>query len=446
MTIAPPRSPQHEGLEAVIREARARQRHRRNRAIAAVAALAGAALAVWAVVDAVSGSSSGSVSLTPVVNSHAFAGHGYLAFVSRDRLWLLDGKSGRLVRVAGAGASSPSFSPDGRWLAWSQGPRRFGVARSDGTGPRFLSSHGAAASWLPAGQLLVGRAVYRIEDGVPVRTGSAPAGLVSWTPDGSRYAFVTARPNRHRRAPYNDVERVELSRSLSGPRTVWYETLESFTTRSGWEDPAIGPVAILPKGGILVWLDPFHSASIAADGLSVYEVRSPLAHPRKLGVTLGKPLSLGAGGRFALGAGGDRIAWTRKQVVTCTPERCVPLRSQARLTLDPAWSPDGRTLAYVTGADLGDVSTLAPTVRRWYRTRRLWIGGRPVRDSTGAASPVWSANGRNVLFVSRDALWLLPRIGARPVRVAAPLFWPRAWPNYYGEIDWGDQFAWQSRS
>lgn len=445
--VAPPGPPRPDDLEALIREAQARQRRRRSGAAGLIAALAALALVAWGIDRAVVGGSTARSRLTPTVDAHAFAGHGNLAFVSRDRLWLLDGSTGQLVRVAGAGAIGPAFSPDGRWLAWSQGGRRFGVARSDGAASRLLPSHGASPRWLPDGRLLVGRAIYTVDHAVPVRSGIAPSGLVSWTLDGRRYAFVTTRRNWRRPVPFNDVERVELSASLNGPRTVWYETPESFTTRRGWQDPAIGQVAILRRGGILVWLDPFHSASIAADGLPVYEIVSPGARPRKLGVSIGTPLSLGTHGRFALGAGGDRIAWTTKRVVTCVTGGCRPLRtSAAQMTLDPALSPHGGALAYVTAADLGvEVSTVgSKTMDRWYTTRRLRVGSRIVLHSTGAASPVWSADGRSLLFVAGDVLWLLPRLDARPVRVAGPLFWPGRWPNYYGEVDWADQFAWHS--
>jgi TolB protein len=431
-------------LEAdpLIAEAKRRARRRRLIAAAFVTALAVGGLAAAGVLSG--RSTAPRSSLAPVVDARAFRGHGNLAFVSRGRLWLLDGSTGTLVRAAAGGASSPTFSPNGRWLAWSQGPR-FGIARADGTGSQLAAAHGSAPAWLPDGRLLVGRAIYRIENGLPTRTATAPRGLVSWAADGSRYAFVETRLDGRRHPPDNDVERVEVSRSLNGPRRVWYETPESFTTRSGWEDPAVGPVAILPRAGILIWLDPFHSASIAADGLAVYAIRSPLARPRKLGVTLGRQLSLAPGGRFALGAGGDRIAWTNKQVVTCTLDGCRPFRSRGRMTLDPAWSPDGRTLAYVTGSNLGvDMSGIAPTVGRWYATRRLWIGHDAVPGSSGAASPVWSSDGRSLLFVAHDGLWLLPQLGERPVRVAEPLFRPGRWPNYYGQVDWADRFAWHS--
>jgi hypothetical protein len=444
--LAPARPP-HDELEALIREARARQRRRRAGAAAIIGAVAALALVAWGVDRTFvgRGGSTARSRLIPAVDARAFAGHGKLAFVSRDRLWLLDGRTGRLIRLAGAGATRPGFSPNGRWLAWSQGTKRFGLSRSNGTGARLLPSRGASASWLPDGRLLVGRAIYRIDHGVPVRSGIAPAGLVSWAPDG-RYAFVVSRRNWRRLVPYKDVERVELATSLHGRRTAWYETPESFTTRSGWQDPAIGHVAILPKGGILVWLDPFHSGSIAADGLPVYQIAVPGARPRKLGVSIGTPLSVGKLGRFALGAGGDRIAWTTKRVVTCAADGCRPLHApKAQITLDPAWSPGGGSLAYVTAADLGvEVSTVGTTMQRWYRTRRLRIGRRTVPDSTGAASPVWSADGRSLLFVSRDGLWLLPRVGAQPIRVATPLFWPGRWPNFYGRVDWTDQFAWSS--
>ena len=44
-----------------------------------------------------------------------------------------------------------------------------------------------------------------------------------------------------------------------------------------------------------------------------------------------------------------------------------------------------------------------------------------------------------------DAVWLLPNLAGKPVRIATPLYPPNKWPQYYAEIDWAGQFAWTSR-
>lgn len=432
-------------LDPLIAEAKRRQRRRR---LALLAAVLAAGAAGYGIERAVGSTQSPAPGRLPVVDVSAFAGHGRLAFVSRGRLYVLDGTTGELARVAGVGARSPSFSPDGRRLAWVQGARRFGVARADGTGASLLASHGFPPRWLPDGRLLVGGALYRVERGTVVRAGTAPEGLVSWTPDGRLYAFTEQKIlGRNGDGSFRKVERVETAPSLNGPRTIWYEAPSWFDTKSGYRGNGISAVVVLPRGGLLVWLDPMHSASLAADGQPVVEIRAPLARPQKLGVTVGTPLSVSARGRIALGAGGDRIAWTTKHVVTCAAGRCSPVATPpGRLTTDPALSPDGRTLAYVTSADMGiRASTLNPTLRRWYATRTLRVGARTVPDSTGAAAPVWSADGRSLLYVAGDALWLLPALDGKPLRIAGPLLWPHGvWSNYYGQLGWSALFAWHS--
>ena len=77
-------------------------------------------------------------------------------------------------------------------------------------------------------------------------------------------------------------------------------------------------VRVLPhREGILFWVDPDQSNSYAADGLSVYEVRAPVAKATRLAVTLGDTVSIGPGARLAIGAGGNSYAWITKYVVTC---------------------------------------------------------------------------------------------------------------------------------
>jgi hypothetical protein len=46
--------------------------------------------------------------------------------------------------------------------------------------------------------------------------------------------------------------------------------------------------------------------------------------------------------------------------------------------------------------------------------------------------------------VAGDALWLIPKPGAKPEKIAGPLYQPNAWPSYYGQVGWSSQFAWAS--
>jgi len=73
-----------------------------------------------------------------------------------------------------------------------------------------------------------------------------------------------------------------------------------------------------------------------------------------------------------------------------------------------------------------------------------------VAGAMGASAPVWSADGRSLMYVANDSLWVVsaPSAGerGRPVLIAAPLFQRDDWPNYYGEVDWSSQFAWSQGS
>jgi hypothetical protein len=57
---------------------------------------------------------------------------------------------------------------------------------------------------------------------------------------------------------------------------------------------------------------------------------------------------------------------------------------------------------------------------------------------------VWSADGKSLLYVADDGIWLLPTPASAPVEIATPLFARSSWPSYYGQIAWPSQFAWWS--
>jgi hypothetical protein len=461
--IAPPRAPAPQP-EALIPEARARTRRRRLRLATAALALAAAAFAIY---DAVSGGGTTtalSAAPVPVVDQAAFSGHGVLAFVSQGRLWVLDGDTRTLRAVSAPGhqAAAPSFSPDHRWISYVVDSQTW-VAAADGTGPHRVATSGAVG-WLPdpplrgaGGRLDAGDALWSISaSGVPVRVGAAPADLVAWSANGGRYVFetstLTVSPGRSSRG----IERLAVASSLDGPRTTWLVTHVAFTPQSGLIGVFIRNVLALPgREGILVQLERGGGESASLDGLEIYELRAPGGRLAPLGIAVGMPVAIGAGGEFAIAAGPNRYAWLTKYILRCSAAAATCARvpvARGMLALAPAWSPGGATLAFAQAPSGTQGNIGQAAVSSWFAAHSLWtIPGGASRASeipatAGATAPVWSSDGRSLLYVADDALWLLPALPGPPVRIAGPLFAPNDWPGYYGEVDWGGQFAWVSRA
>jgi hypothetical protein len=189
-------------------------------------------------------------------------------------------------------------------------------------------------------------------------------------------------------------------------------------------------------------------------------IAAPGATPRYRASTLsdGTTRVLAAGsGKLAVvadvsnGVNGGRIVWDAKQLQICTSNACQAVSTDPRdVTLDPAWSADGRELAYVQAPDRTTGPWTQSVVSRWYEDHELRIldartgAIRIVPAARGAAVPVWSPNGKSLLFVGEDGIWLLPHLRDDAVEIVRPLFKGR-WPNYFGQTAWPAQFAWWSR-
>jgi hypothetical protein len=129
-----------------------------------------------------------------------------LAFVRDGRLVVAraDGSGASRVAGVGAGAISPSWSPDGR-LAYEQDGRLAVV--EPGGAPRRLDLPGTAGdpAWSPDGARIAFSAadgsgnvdvhVLTVANGQALRVTDHPAAddAPAWSPDGSRLAFVSAR-------------------------------------------------------------------------------------------------------------------------------------------------------------------------------------------------------------------------------------------------------------
>ena len=449
-----PQAPTAEA-EALFREARLRtQRRRRRRAAAAGLALALVTVA-YAALSAGDATPARSASSGPIVNHSAFAGHGRLAFVSLGRLYVLDGAALTAVSRPGQSASNPQFSPDGRFLSYESGSGAEYLARADGTGARPVGAGAGPQTWLPDGDLIAGRSIWRVNAGETLaRIGALPHGLVAWSPDGGRFVFFDGTDVKRSGGRIDSTGTLDVAASLDGPRTTWYTTHAVFTPKNGVQGNLLDGALVLPADrGILFRLDPGGSSSISEDGLAVYLLRAPDTKPVALASTVGFTVTLGARGRFALTNGLDRYATLTKNVEVCSvvAGRCtsIPAR-RGQISFDPAFSPDGATLAYVQAPPTSQSDFSQRHVVAWYATHTLWTlaaGGVPreIPGATGASTPTWSADGRTILYTAHDALWIVPANGRGvPMRVAGPLFHPVWWPASWFQVDWQGQFAWSS--
>jgi Tol biopolymer transport system component len=144
------------------------------------------------------------------------ARNGQIAYVSDGDLWVRDSLTGRArLLVGGDGAQqNPSYSPDGRWLAYvatAGGADRFMVARSDGSEPRLMTvipaTGNAQAAWRPDSRAIAfifderggPRLSVATIDGGPAQAldlGRLKPIDVSWRPpDGAQLLVRAERPD-----------------------------------------------------------------------------------------------------------------------------------------------------------------------------------------------------------------------------------------------------------
>jgi hypothetical protein len=74
-----------------------------------------------------------------------------------------------------------------------------------------------------------------------------------------------------------------------------------------------------------------------------------------------------------------------------------------------------------------------------------------IADVSGVSVPTWSKDGKNLLYVANDGLWLSSTRGGSHIEIESPLFPDQDWEtiansniSYYGQIPWTVEFSWWS--
>jgi len=389
---------------------------------------------------------------------------GELAYVSAGELYSAEPGSapGRVSSVVDP-SSSPEWSPDGQWIAYL-GPRRgLHVVSVDGLQvPTGLGGAVVAMTWSPTSDVLAalvvsgpyeGRLVLLSMTGSttgalaptrPVTVASrAPVVSFAWSPGGQRMAVTTAPVGPSGRA---GIEVIDLA---GGPVTIlpYVAPAQSSLILGGW----------WPDGkGLLAWNDPGESPTSEAAGLDLLSIPLGASQAMLLDRTLVYLPWLAwspGGNRLLLVHSSGALPWAGTGLALCRPAQgtCHDLpEPPGTVQLDPAWSPDGRTIAFVQAAA---ESGLAPGVGldAWFESRSLWVesaaGTNPRRlagAGTGVAEPRFSPGGSQIAFVTSSSIETVPISGAHANVLVGNLSGAlsTAGPDGYGKLPWGGLAIW----
>ncbi len=412
----------------------------------------------------------------------AWRGHGALAFVSDNQLYVLDddGVLTKIVGPSGGAYDDPTWSEDGQWLAFAYdvAPTQLPEGLPDEDEPADdtlwlvhtgdTTAHQVAPmdigqfAWAPVGPPVLAFETLTFDalsqslwTDVPGHAATAVPGLsveaggFAWSPDATHFAIVAGtNPGPGGPVPTAQLQVIPVT---GGQAVTWYATTGNSIDLDAWWPGG---------GGILFWLDTGSSSSVAADGLTLYSQERGES-PRALATTLVNPawvVPSPAGDTVAVVAGGDRFIWGgAKDVATCAlaTVACTPVdHPVGTVTLFPAWA-SSHQVAYVTASASGPFGRDGPAdfgpgwMAEWDATNRLTLSGAQGSTTLSAAGggvvdAVWDDTGQGLLLVRDDALWWEPSSSSAPVRVAGPLYSTAAPSGYYGQVAWPSMFAWHS--
>jgi Tol biopolymer transport system component len=283
----------------------------------------------------------------------------YLAF-SSDRngnydVWTLDLQSGELKAITTSPADEffPSWSPDGREIAFASNRQQ---------------ASGIYAATLDGRERLLARAEGNL-------------GTPSWSPDGNHVAFSTIVGGESRLIV--DGETVSTNEDVFPFRAQWTSPNEFLYTADGQiKRRTLGtatPSRVAFTAALPVERPAFTRKRRDFDSTAPRPVRGIV-----------RPVVSPDGKRVAFAALGDIWIMT----IGSEPER---VTNDHFLDSDPAWSPDGRMLAFT--------SDRAGNVDVWVRDLERGTDRRLTTAGTSDMLPTWSPDGRRIAFVAIDALF-----------------------------------------
>ena len=403
-----------------------------------------------------------------------------IAFAYGGEIWIVDRNGGDARRlVTGTGlASSPLFSPDGTMVAYTgdyDGNQDVYVVPAAGGEPRRLTYHpgsDVAVGWTPDGKSILFRSTRRsysrferlftvpVDGGFPSEL-PLPMGVEgSYSPDGSQLAYVP-RWNRRLGAGDNYIAIKKYRGGLTAP--IWIANLADSSVvklprensndfNPMWIGGKIyflsdrnGPVTLfsydvktqqvaeaLKNGGF-----DFKSASAGPDAIAyeqlgslhIYDVNSGAEKAVEVRVAGDMPQVLPHFQKvdkqiisFYISPTGQRAAFEAHGEILTAPAEKGDIRNITRTTgvaeRDPAWSPDGKSIAYFSD-ESGEYALHISSQDGLGAVRKIGLGEPP----SFFYSPAWSPDSKKIAFSDKRLnLWYVDVETAKPVKVDTDRF------------------------
>jgi tricorn protease len=412
-----------------------------------------------------------------------------VVFVYGGYLWSVprDGGEARQLTTGGH-ESDPVFSPDGKWIAFSgeyDGNQDVYVIPTEGGEPRRLTWHPGEDSpvgWTRDGQKVLfvsGRDAYAdftrlytipAEGGVPEALPLWRALEGSYSPDGARFAYV---PNfqwqkawkRYRGGQttpiyivkLNDLSLEKLPRENSndsspvwvgdtvyflsdrnGPVTIFaYDTktkaVKQVLRNTGLDLKSLsaGPDALVYEqfGGIYT-LDPKTGKSKQIDVTIAGDLPATRPHFEKVADKIQNAGISPAGARAVFEARGE---------ILTVPAEKGDIRDLTKTTSvverDPAWSPDGKWIAYFSD-ESGEYALHLEDQSGLGAVKKINLGNPP----SFFYSPIWSPDSKKIAYTDKRLnIWYVDIDKGTPVKVDTNPFDD---PSFGFALTWSPDSKW----
>jgi Tol biopolymer transport system component len=376
---------------------------------------------------------------------------GKVAYVVGGDVWVVDLDADRRIRLTRDGRSiRPQWSADGHWIAYLKGESLWAVEVETGKEWPISEAPVGEFAWSPAENRLAflsaarGLVVWKAEQQsfqpLVESDGGVALGRFVWAPDGRWLAYETRNDER-------GVRKVSLDSTSATLYTAM--DMASVPYLADWS---------VDRQWLMVWLGPA-SAAAQADGLPLCFIsmaEGGLICLKEKMLLYADWLSHSSEGQLAVILGAGRETWVNKslgivELPSMTVRRVVDSGEQS--PIQPAFSPDGRHIAYSAGPVIPLEAAYARRDSALAR-RRIWVADlasgqkrqMTFDDSYRDERPLYSSGGTHILFARLGeggaSLWLMESDGSR-LRQVVPELTPKPDPlGEYGHVDWQALWEW----